>query len=644
MDSFGHLMKSLRTTGNVNRHVSMLASLLMMLFVQAAFGQTIIFQEDFESGQGSWYADNGVWEIDTLVAFTGGPDSCYSGLQCAGTILTGNYAPNANTRLISPSIDLPLVSGSEKIRIYLWHWFAMDEVDALGPDVGRFQISVNGGNWLSPLGSTGPYSGLGGVWTQIAIDLTAYAGTGIRLGFYFTSTSRDQAAGWYVDDILILKKSNSFNPVDSAESFEIGIGDWHADNGVWEIGEPTVGPDTCYSDSNCAGTVLNNNYPPNANTRLISPEFDLPNLVSPAKLHLHFWHWFVTNEDDALGPDEGRVQLSVNYGPWESIMGPLAGSSSVWTHVSVDLSKYAGMNVRLAFNFTSTSRDEAHGWYVDNISIHSIPNVFNVTTNPETFEPGIGEWWVDNGVWEVGHPTVGPMNGYNSPNCAGTILGENYPNLANSRLISPEFTLGIDAAGKTPALFFRHWYRMNNTDALGPDQGYVQISVHRGPWENLAGPYTGISETWTQAAAPNISAYIGSTVRIAFLFSSTSRDVDSGWYIDDIRFDGVVAVRDRFQENDIIQSMTLHQNFPNPFNPETVILYELPQTSQVEVVVFNLLGERIRTLVNQRQTAGQHHLHWDGRNEFGMPVPSGVYLYRLRAGEFVQTRKMVLMQ
>ncbi|MCL4706789.1 T9SS type A sorting domain-containing protein [bacterium] len=88
----------------------------------------------------------------------------------------------------------------------------------------------------------------------------------------------------------------------------------------------------------------------------------------------------------------------------------------------------------------------------------------------------------------------------------------------------------------------------------------------------------------------------------------------------------------------------LSQNYPNPFNPETVILYELPQMSQVEVVIFNLLGERIRTLVNQRQMAGQHRLHWDGRNEFGMPVPSGVYLYRLRAGEFVQTRKMVLMQ
>ncbi len=90
--------------------------------------------------------------------------------------------------------------------------------------------------------------------------------------------------------------------------------------------------------------------------------------------------------------------------------------------------------------------------------------------------------------------------------------------------------------------------------------------------------------------------------------------------------------------------MILHQNYPNPFNPSTTITYELPRTSQVKVAIFNLLGERIRTLVNQRQTAGQHRLHWDGRNEFGMSVPSGVYLYRLRASEFVQTRKMILMQ
>lgn len=112
--------------------------------------------------------------------------------------------------------------------------------------------------------------------------------------------------------------------------------------------------------------------------------------------------------------------------------------------------------------------------------------------------------------------------------------------------------------------------------------------------------------------------------------------------IDNVRVDFLTSVKEI--KIDTPQIFQLEQNYPNPFNPSTTILYELPQMSQVEAAIFNLLGERIRTLVNQRQTAGQHRLQWDGRNEFGMPMPSGVYLYRLRAGEFVQTRKMVLMQ
>lgn len=96
--------------------------------------------------------------------------------------------------------------------------------------------------------------------------------------------------------------------------------------------------------------------------------------------------------------------------------------------------------------------------------------------------------------------------------------------------------------------------------------------------------------------------------------------------------------------NNVPVGYALDQNYPNPFNPETTILYELPRASEVEVAVFNLLGEKIRTLVNQPQQAGQHRLLWNGRDENEKSVPSGVYFYRLRAGEFMQTRKMILMQ
>lgn len=93
-----------------------------------------------------------------------------------------------------------------------------------------------------------------------------------------------------------------------------------------------------------------------------------------------------------------------------------------------------------------------------------------------------------------------------------------------------------------------------------------------------------------------------------------------------------------------VTTFDLFQNFPNPFNPETVISYQLPAPANVELTIFNLLGQPVRTLVQEPQASGRYQVKWDGRNENGIAVASGLYLYRLRAGSFVETRKMMLMR
>jgi hypothetical protein len=92
------------------------------------------------------------------------------------------------------------------------------------------------------------------------------------------------------------------------------------------------------------------------------------------------------------------------------------------------------------------------------------------------------------------------------------------------------------------------------------------------------------------------------------------------------------------------QGFELHQNHPNPFNPETQISYSLPQEADVRLVVYNMLGQRVRLLVDGYQSAGNNTVTWDGRDENGEQVATGVYFYRLRAGEFVQTKKMSLVK
>ena len=92
------------------------------------------------------------------------------------------------------------------------------------------------------------------------------------------------------------------------------------------------------------------------------------------------------------------------------------------------------------------------------------------------------------------------------------------------------------------------------------------------------------------------------------------------------------------------QTYALRSNVPNPFNPSTMIEFSLAQSGPVELVVYDALGRQVRTLVSSVQSAGVHQVRWDGRGGAGAQVSSGVYFYRLRAGEFEQTRRMMLIK
>lgn len=92
------------------------------------------------------------------------------------------------------------------------------------------------------------------------------------------------------------------------------------------------------------------------------------------------------------------------------------------------------------------------------------------------------------------------------------------------------------------------------------------------------------------------------------------------------------------------RSFLLAQNYPNPFNPSTRIEFTLAQPTDVVLKVYNLLGQEMATLVDAKLQAGKHHFEWNGRNNYNVSVSTGVYFYRLSAGSFVETKKMVLMK
>jgi flagellar hook assembly protein FlgD len=94
----------------------------------------------------------------------------------------------------------------------------------------------------------------------------------------------------------------------------------------------------------------------------------------------------------------------------------------------------------------------------------------------------------------------------------------------------------------------------------------------------------------------------------------------------------------------IPDQFAVYQNYPNPFNPSTIITYALPQASKVTIVIYDMLGREVKTLVDNYETPGNHQIVWNGDNNFGAKVASGAYIYRVVAGNFVATKKMVLLK
>ena len=112
--------------------------------------------------------------------------------------------------------------------------------------------------------------------------------------------------------------------------------------------------------------------------------------------------------------------------------------------------------------------------------------------------------------------------------------------------------------------------------------------------------------------------------------------------VDRFRFQGIPT--SIAGETVMPEKFELSQNYPNPFNPQTTIRYRLPLVSDVKLIIYNLLGQEVFRLVLSNQPAGEHFISWNGRNMRGSELSSGIYFYRLQAGDFVQTKKMVLLK
>jgi hypothetical protein len=325
--------------------------------LQVLTGALPAFQnpEDFDraSAQDQWISDQGVWQIGTPAV---GPGDAHSGANVLCTGLSG-HGGNVSSMVAGPTWVVP--PANENPRLRFWHFYSLpDEAFAY------VYIKADGKDWeaLSP-----KYMGNNGrIWSQVVLDLAAYAGKPVRLGFYYGSW-RGGGEGWFIDDLQVL--TGALPAFQNPEDFDRASAEdqWISDQGVWQIGTPAVGPGGAHSGANVLCTGLSG-HGGNVSSLVAGPTWVVP----PANENprLRFWH-FYSLPDEAVA----YVYIKVEGKDWEAISPKYTGNNGrIWSQVALDLAAYAGKPARLGFYYGSW-RGGGEGWFIDDLKILYTPSV-----------------------------------------------------------------------------------------------------------------------------------------------------------------------------------------------------------------------------------------------------------------------------
>ncbi|MFQ6032386.1 MAG: M6 family metalloprotease domain-containing protein, partial [Candidatus Zixiibacteriota bacterium] len=183
------------------------------------------------------------------------------------------------------------------------------------------------------------------------------------------------------------------------------------------------------------------------------------------------------------------------------------------------------------------------------------------------------------------------------------------------------------------------------------DYGHYKVALEQadGLWQmeknrdfgNSGDPYPGTSNqrSFNSSSTPNSQNYDGVETYVGVINISNSGDTMTCDF-----FVSPLDVQDQAGDDLLPHSYLLKQNYPNPFNPETKIEYDLKENGWIKLEVFNVLGQRLSTLVDGYQERGRHLVTWNGIEEKDKPLPSGIYFYRITTDNFQKTNKMVLLK
>lgn len=476
----------------------------------------------------------------------------------------------------------------------------------------------------------------------------------------------------------------------------------------WQWGAPTTATPVPHSGANTWATNLAGNYGNYAFCKLTSPQIDLNGFGFQYLTFYQWYDMEASGSNPTRAYDGGNIQISTDHGNTWALLTPaggyshsvdavtnalhqkqvFSGSSNGWRRAICDLTPYVNDTIMFQFQFGSDLNTTRPGWYLDDLVIVSEINDTPVT-NISLMTPLDSTVWLPNQInfyWTGAQdPDIGADIRYDffyrtdSIWRVQTRLRDHFTtvDLTDERWVHTD-TLSLDWFVK---VYSQH-------DTLNSPDTFRVILPPRSLWPltafTLINPpqdtvildsTTMVKFTWHSTSDPDLGTTVqyqfkiatasdtltwevsGDTTRWVNLDTLATLEPDSSgmnWWVtaynetesrqSDSTYTFYIERYVGIREDALPKSFDLSDAYPNPFNPSTRFKVSIPHQQDVTLIVYNILGQRIRTLLNENMTPGYYEVPWNGLAENGRQVASGLYFVRMQTQNFHLTRKILLLR
>ncbi len=628
--------------------------------------------ESFEVDDAGWVGE-GCWEWGEP---TSGPGSAFDGNNVWATVLAGSYPNSTDDRLFTTyyTITEPTATFS------FWHWYDMES----GWDGGNIHVSTDGGeNWelvypesgypqsdIIGLDGEPGFSGTSGDWQQVIVDLSAYENQTLKIKFRFGTDPSVTRAGWYIDGVVLNGGTNwgVLDPSASVEPTSFYVSLDSGDVSTFPLTVSNGGPGLLEFNAVAITDEFNQSAPPGGAPR--NDYYISDNDIAKEKIgDLTYYNYIGAKTENDSPPGDGLItdfggpdEFGYTWIDSREANGP--------RYAWVDITDYGvyisglgddtnvgpfdiGFEFPFYGNVFTTFRFCTNGY----ISFTSTSAEYYNQPLPYSDEPFnlVAPFWDDLDFRDAGEAYY-----YSS----GDSLIISYINVPHYSFGSPPgpYTFQIILLANGDIIY--QYQDINdpvnsNTVGIQNEDGSIatQIVYNDNYVENNLAVKIKYPLFWL-----TVSPQYG------FLFPDESTDLDVVFDATELgtgTYTGQILLSTNDPENLTISvpctlsvgmvgidedspltpaSFSLKQNYPNPFNPVTEISFGLPTSGHTTLEVYDIMGRKVKTLVDGELPAGTHRVVWNSLNDGGKRVASGVYFYKLSHGDKVIARKMVILK